>query len=179
MSWKENKLLVSILLAAVIFILALGFTYPRLALYSQGFSFAELSTNPFTVYSDNGLHFRIFFPFLAWLFSLNQAQIFYFSLVLIFIFLWLVIYSALLKFKNYQSAILLGAIFALTIPLQYTFVYGGFPDALIYLLLLLLLLTAKKDYLFWPFFTAALLTHESVVLLLPFFCVYQYFKSPA
>ena len=166
--------LIALAFSSVLFGLAVLFTTPRLAPYSQGLQFGELSMNPFSIHEGNGLHYRIFFPFLSWALGFIGEQVVWTSMIIIGLSLCLVIYGTWRKGFTWTQAGLAGALIAFTIPLQFTFVYGGFPDAIIYLMMLIMLLAVRKPVVFWTAFGLSLFTHESVVLLLPFLLLYRY-----
>lgn len=166
-------LIISLVASLLIFIFAIMFTSPRIDLYSQGFTFSELSSNPFIIHQGNSLHYRIFFPFTSWLFRLSGSNIVLMALIFSALNIFVIIYGTLKKGFSVLQAILAGLVLAITIPTQFPLVYGGFPDALIYFLILLLLFTVERGWLYWLIAGLSLFTHESILLLFPFLLLYR------
>lgn len=170
---KYDDVLFATLTAAVLMFMAALHTIPRIDLYSQGNSFAELSRNPFIIHDGNALHYRMFFPFMSWLFGLSGNGVAISSLIFAFLVLFTITLGVRRRGLPKIMAFLFAAVFAFSITTQFTLVYGGFADSLLYLLIVIALFSPQQKYIFWTALTLALYTHESVALLFPFFILYR------
>jgi len=141
---------------------ALG-TYPTYL----GKYYAMLATDPFHPAPDNPVGHRILAPLVSWAIGLRGSGLLITNLLFVLLFLAMVFYWARSRRHGMLPALFATSVMALSMPVFTTLHYGGYPDALGYLLLFGAWWALPRLWLSGALFLMATLTHESSVFLAP------------
>jgi hypothetical protein len=129
--------------------------------------YAMLATDPFHPAPDNPVGHRILAPLLSYLVGLRGPLILYFDLFVVVVLLA----AAYLWFRGRDHtpawAVLGASTLALSMVVLTTLHYGGYPDALLYLLVFGAWWARSRLWLSGVLFLAAMLAHESAAFLAP------------
>ena len=163
---KNNKLnLFTLLNSFLIFLFSIFVNRGvNLDATSLGLNLQELSDSLPTISGFLQPH-RILLPILGRIAGV-ELQI----LNVAFLFLFLVgVYFFVLNFTNHKFTFLFIACLGSTMVVQFTLIYGGYPDILCYLFLFLAFKYKQKNYLPYILFFLALLVKETAIFTLLFF----------
>lgn len=108
---------------------------------------------------------RILLPLLGKILNLDIQII---NILCIFIFL-IILYFYFIQKTNFKVTVLLLASISTTMVVQFTLIYGGYPDILSYLLLTIVFIKKDRNLIPYVIFFLALLTKETVIFTIPFF----------
>ena len=130
---------------------------------SLGMLYQDLANN-FPDLTNNPIPHRILLPFLSWL---TRVPIQYLNLLFIVLFIFL-----LLKELNKNFSAITAVLFVLSISttmvVQFTLIYGGYPDIFIFLLILLTMIYKESNYIFFILCIGLLLTREGIIFIIPY-----------
>jgi hypothetical protein len=129
--------------------------------------YAMLASDPFHPAVDNPVGHRILAPFLSWALGLRGPYLLYTDLLAVLALLA----AAYLWMRRLGHApgwaIVAASTLAFTMVTLTTLHYGGYPDAMTYLFVLLAWISRGRWWAGGLWYFAALLCHESAVLLAP------------
>ena len=130
---------------------------------SSGFFYQNLANN-FPDLTNNPIPHRILLPFLSWM---TRIPIQYLNLLFTVIFIFLLLKELNKNFTAVTSVLFVLSI-STTMVLQFTLIYGGYPDIFIFFLILLTMLYKDSKYIFFILCTGLLLTREGIIFIIPF-----------
>jgi len=130
---------------------------------SSGEFYQNLANN-FPDLSNNPIPHRILLPFLSWL---TKIPIQYLNILFTILFIFLLLKELNKKFSATTSVLFVLSI-STTMVVQFTLIYGGYPDIFIFLVTLLVIIYKDTNYIFFILCMALLLTREGLVFIIPY-----------
>lgn len=165
------ELLIAVLAAIALLLLALK----RVSLGSYptylGKYYAMLATDPFHPTADNPVGHRILAPLVSWMIGWRGPYLLYTNLGFVLLLLAAVFLWMRRRGHGVLQAMLGTSVVAFSMTALTTLHYGGYPDALCYLLVFAAWCARRWWWLACSLFLLAMLAHESTVFLSPWLAV--------
>jgi len=173
---KFGLYLSSLILSALLLILASLYATPVFKPINHGVYFVQLSTNPFDISSNNPMQYRILTPLIGYILFLRGESFLILPLIMGWLLLATVyIYSRKQGFEESES-LAFSSLLAFSSPILFLLHFQGYVDTTSYLLVILAIIFQDKPWV-WPlFFSLSVVNHESNCFLLPWFLFLMYYK---
>jgi hypothetical protein len=158
---------------------AMLYVAPRFEPGFNGAQYTELSLDPFSFTGDNPLRFRIFAPLLGYITGLKGPL--FFILPLIFAVLFLSFIYGIYRKKQFSPLEALSMVCIITFSCVFLIQIQapGYTDVIYYFFLFLSFTFVRKPWLSAIFFMLGLLTHESLLFMLPGLVIYYWYLHPS
>ncbi|MGB3948724.1 MAG: hypothetical protein WBM13_12120 [Bacteroidia bacterium] len=160
-------------------LLLLGFVYvtPHFEAAYHGLQYSLLSLHPFEFSQPNALQNRILPSLIGYVFHLRGSLFFIVPLLFAWLFMSTLYFYYRKRVAQPIDALLFTGIIAFSCTLYIQLISPGYTDVIFYYFIFLSFISVRKLYLSSFFFSLALLTHESLLFLLPGLLMYSYYTN--
>lgn len=181
-SWGEARLgpaLWTTVAVGSLMVAAAIYVRPAIRCGALGAMYARMATAPFAADPENLVAFRVLTPLLSYLVGLRGDLIIITNLtmaaaLLACVYVWFRRHS-----PQPGDALLATIVIAFSLVTLTTIYHGGYTDSTTYLLVFCMWWLRRRRVLFYALLFVALLNHESVAVLIPWFVFLSYTESPS